>query len=710
MKKSRLGQFSAVCILFIALSSCGQSTSFTKKNKKFMFTNSLINETSPYLLQHAHNPVNWYPWGDVALNKAKKENKMLLISVGYAACHWCHVMEHESYEDTAVAKIMNENFVCIKVDREERPDVDQVYMNAAYLINGNGGWPLNALAMPDGKPFFAGTYFPKQNWIKLLEYFADLYKKERPKLEEQAESVAKGIRDIENVPLNTNHTSFNKDVLDEMFVKMEQKIDKTRGGTTGAMKFAMPSIWEYLLQYHYLTGNKMALDVVETTLNNMAWGGIYDQVGGGFSRYATDANWHAPHFEKMLYDNAQLVSLYSHAFQITKNPLYKRIVYETIAFVKRELTSPEGGFYSSLDADSEGEEGKFYVWSSQEIKEILGNDAELFSDYFGITASGNWEHNKNIPDINEGEKNTGKKYNLTENQFESKINELKEKLFHAREKRVRPHTDDKILTAWNALMSIGLIDAYKTFGENDFLKMAETNIDFLLKNVSTTGNGLYRNYKNGKANIPAFLDDYAFMITALIDYYQVSFNEKYLQKAEAITQYTEQHFFDKSSGMFFYTDDQYSNLIARKMEVADNVIPSSNSEMAKNLLILSLYFEKNDYENKSVQMVKNIIEDAKPNLGYYSNWAQALALQVFSPFEIAIVGNDWKAKLTQFQKHYLPNSIYLGGSTEGSFSLLQDKLMAGKTMIYVCKNKTCKMPVDQVENALSQIRNQALSN
>ena len=673
-----------------------------------MYTNSLINETSPYLLQHAHNPVDWYPWGEEALNKAKKENKMLLISVGYAACHWCHVMEHESYEDTTVAKIMNEHFVCIKVDREERPDVDQVYMNAAYLINGNGGWPLNALAMPDGKPFFAGTYFPKQNWIKLLEYFTDLYKNERHKLEEQAENVAKGIRDIENVPLNTNDAAFNKNTLDEMFVKMESRIDKTRGGTTGSMKFAMPSIWEYLLQYHQLSGNKAALNAVETTLNHMAWGGIYDQVGGGFSRYATDANWHVPHFEKMLYDNAQLVSLYSHAFQLTKNPLYKRVVYETIAFVKRELTSPEGGFYSSLDADSEGEEGKFYVWSLQEIKEVLGNESEIFCDYFGITASGNWEHNKNIPDINKGDKSTAKKYNLTESQLESKMNELKEKLFQARGKRIRPHTDDKILTSWNALMAKGLIDAYKAFGENNFLEMAATNIRFLLENVSTKENGLYRNYKNGKANIPAFLDDYAFTISALIDYYQVSFDEKYLQKADAITQYTEQHFFDKASGMFFYTDDQYSNLIARKMEVADNVIPASNSEMAKNLLTLSLYFENRNYENQSVQMVKNIIEDAKPNLGYYSNWAQAIALQVSSPFEIAIVGNDWKEKLNQFQKYFLPNSIYLGGNTEGSFSLLRDKLMPGKTMIYVCKNKTCKMPVEKVDDALKQIKNQML--
>ena len=689
-------------LLFYALSSCGQQTS--NKENKIMYTNALIHETSPYLLQHAHNPVDWYPWGDEALDKAKKENKMLLISVGYAACHWCHVMEHESYEDTVVANIMNKNFVCIKVDREERPDVDQVYMNAAYLINGNGGWPLNALAMPDGKPFFAGTYFPKDKWIQLLEYFSDLYKNQKQKLEEQADHLSKGINDIENVPKNTTPVSFTATTLDEMFSTLSPRIDMDKGGTKGSMKFPMPSIWEYLLQYYYLNKNENALKAVETTLQHMAYGGIYDQVGGGFSRYATDPNWHAPHFEKMLYDNAQLASLYSHAFQLTKNPLYKRIVYETIAFVKRELTSPEGGFYSSLDADSEGEEGKFYVWSKDELKDILGNDAEIFSDYFGITSKGNWEPGKNIPDIIEGEKNIEKKYDLSADELQNKIDELKLKVLKEREKRIRPQTDDKILTAWNALMAKGLMDAYKTFGEKDFLQMAETNIDFLLKNISTKDDALYRNYKNGKATIPAFLDDYAFLISALIDYYQVNFNENYLQKANDLTQYVDQHFFDKTTGMYFYTDDQHSNLIARKMEVPDNVIPSSNSEMAKNLLVLGLYFENGNYESQSAQLVKNVIDDIKKNPGYYSNWAQVMALQTKSPFEVAILGNEWQQKLSEFHKHYLPNTIYLGGVNEGNLSLLQNKLVNGKTFIYVCENKTCRLPVESVEAAVQQIK------
>ncbi len=660
--------------------------------------NSLINETSPYLLQHANNPVNWYAWNDATLSKAKEENKMLIISIGYAACHWCHVMEHESFENEEVASVMNENFICIKVDREERPDVDQVYMNAAYLINGNGGWPLNALAMPDGKPFFAGTYYPKENWIKLLEYFAAIYKTEPQKLEEQAENVSKGIRDIEHLPMNKNPVSFSENDLNKMFFLFQKRIDSEHGGTKGGMKFPMPSIWEFLLQYHYFSKNEEALNAVEITLNNMANAGIYDQVGGGFSRYATDVKWHVPHFEKMLYDNGQLVSLYSHAFQVTANPLYKKVVYETLKFVNRELTSPEGGFYSSLDADSEGEEGKYYVWSQKEIKEILKEDAGFYLDYFGITEQGNWEKNKNIPDASFSKKNFAVNEQITQ-----KLVSLNEKLFEEREKRIRPATDDKILTSWNSLMTKGFIDAYQAFGDESFLNSAKRNIDFLLKNMFSDNNSLFRNYKNGKATIHGFLDDYAFFITALIEYYQASFDESYLQKAKAITEYVNTHFFDKDSGMFLYTDDQHSSLIARKMEVTDNVIPSSNSEMAKSLYFLSQYFDDKDYEEISMQLVKNVSDDLMKNLGYYSNWAQAMLLQVYPTTEIAIVGKDWKEKLVQFQKNYLPNAFYSGGENEGTLPLLENKLAEGRTMIYVCKNKSCNLPVENVAHALTQI-------
>jgi uncharacterized protein len=660
--------------------------------------NSLINETSPYLLQHANNPVNWFGWNEKTLAKAKEENKMLLISIGYAACHWCHVMEHESFENDEVAKVMNENFICIKVDREERPDVDQIYMNAAYLINGNGGWPLNALAMPDGKPFFAGTYFPKENWIRLLEYFAAIYKNEPQKLQDQAENVSKGIRDIEHLPMNTTPVFFSENDLSKMFFLFQKKIDFEYGGTKRGMKFAMPSIWEFLLQYYYFAKSKECLNAVEITLNNMANGGIYDQVGGGFSRYATDAKWHVPHFEKMLYDNAQLVSLYSHAFQVTKNPLYKKVVYETLEFINRELTSPEGGFYSSLDADSEGEEGKYYVWSEKEIKEILKDEASFYLDYYGITEKGNWEENKNIPDANFGKKDFS-----VNKEIRQKLISLNKSLLEEREKRVRPATDDKILTSWNALMAKGFMDAYKAFGEKMFLNSGKRNIDFLLKKIFTGNNSLFRNYKNGKATIHAFLDDYAFFITALIEYYEVSFDESYLQKANALTEYVITHFFDKESGMFLYTNAQFSNLIARKMEVTDNVIPSSNSEMAKNLFLLSQYFDNKDYEEKSIQMIKNVSDDLLKNLGYYSNWAQGMLLQIYPAVEIAIAGKDWEERLRTLQKDYLPNIIYSGGENEGSLSLLENKLIEGKTMIYVCKNKSCHLPVENVEDALNQI-------
>lgn len=662
-------------------------------------SNSLINETSPYLLQHADNPVNWFAWNDMTLKKAQDENKMLLISIGYAACHWCHVMEHESFENEEVAKVMNENFVCIKVDREERPDVDQVYMNASYLVSGNGGWPLNALAMPDGKPFFAGTYFPKENWINLLEYFAGIYKNERHKLEEQAENLSKGIREIEEMPMNKTSTSFYKNDLDEMFSLFQKRIDFVYGGTQGAMKFPMPSVWEYLLQYYYFSQNKEALQAVETTLNHMANGGIYDHIGGGFSRYATDRQWHVPHFEKMLYDNGQLVTLYSKAFQLTQNPLYKKVVQETLGFVTRELTSLEGGFFSSLDADSQGEEGKFYVWTKKEIEEILGEDAILFEQYYAITEQGNWEKNKNIPDVNFGKNN----FTATE-EIIQKLSLLNKKLLAVRQKRVRPGTDDKILTSWNALMTKGFIDAYKTFGDEIFLIPAKLNLDFLLKNICSDNKSLFRNYKNGKASIHGFLDDYAFFISALIAYYQVSFEEVYLQEANAVTKYVVDHFYDKNSGMFFYTDDQYSNLIARKTEVTDNVIPSSNSEMARNLFLLNLYFDNKDYAEKSLQLIKNVSQDLKNNLNYYSNWAQAMILQVFPEVEIAIVGKDWKEKLKELERIYFPEAIYSGGENEGNLSLLQNKSVEGKTLIYVCKNKSCRLPVEEVSEAITEIK------
>jgi uncharacterized protein YyaL (SSP411 family) len=691
--------------LLVFETSCGQSQQKNKKEEmnEYSHTNDLIHESSPYLLQHAHNPVNWYPWGDKALKKAKDENKMIIISVGYAACHWCHVMEKESYEDTSVARIMNDHFISIKVDREERPDVDQVYMNAAQLITGSGGWPLNAIAMPDGKPFYAGTYFPKKDWKQVLNYFIDLYQKNRTALSEQAAKVTQGIHSIENVPFNKTTASFTINNLDDIFNNIQPNIDYKKGGQKRSPKFPMPAVWEYMLYYNYLSKNEKALNAVTTTLNNMAFGGIYDHVGGGFARYSTDANWHVPHFEKMLYDNGQLVSLYAHAFKVTKDPLYKKVVYETLDFIEREMTSPEGAFYSSLDADSEDEEGKFYVWTKAEIEKALGKEADLFNDYYNVTIGGNWERGKNILFRNTSDEAIAAKYNLTKEQLKEKIEADKVMLLSVRNKRVRPNLDDKILTAWNALMLKGYIDAYRTFGEERFLKAALKNASFLSAKAINSNNEITRNYKNAKASIAGFLDDYAFTISAFIGLYQATFDEKWLYKAKELAAYTQTHFFDNTSGMFYYTHNQHSGLIARKMEIADNVIPSSNSEMAKNLYYLGHFFSNEAQIKTAQQMLLNVQKDVQQNIYFYPNWGMLEAGFVSGLYEVAVMGQENQRKRQMIDEYYLPNVLLTGSNGKSSLELLENKLVEGQTTIYVCQDKVCKRPVTEVKDAVAQM-------
>lgn len=655
--------------------------------------NALAHESSPYLLQHAGNPVNWYAWNAESIQKAAEEDKMLLISIGYAACHWCHVMAHECFEDAEVAEMMNAHFICIKVDREERPDIDQVYMDAAYLINGNGGWPLNALALPDGKPFFAGTYYPKESWMRLLQYFAGLYKKERSKLQEQAAYLSEGIRHLEAVPLNKTETSFDPGLFDGIFHAIEERTDWHYGGIQGGMKFALPSVWEWLLAYHHFTGNEKALEAVTVTLQYMARGGIYDHVGGGFARYATDAQWHVPHFEKMAYDNAQLISLYSHAFMKTSHPLYRSVVYDTIAFVLEDLTGPESGFYSSLDADSEGEEGKYYTWTSKEIEDILKEDAPFYMQHYGITESGNWEQGRNIPDSSHQ-----KIYSAAGKERAAGLNR---RLLQERRKRVPPATDDKILASWNALMATGFIHAYRAFGDEAFYLTAKKNIDFILQKMTGEDFALFRNYK-GKASVPAFLDDYAFLIRALINLYQLKFEEAYLYQAYGFTETALRYFSNEANAMFFYTDERHNDQVVRKAEITDQVIPSSNSEMAINLLLLGKYFDRPDLEKRSLQMVKNISDRFGSQAVYHSNWAMAAMLHSHPVYEITITGSGYAKILDDFQEHYLPNALFMGGESS-TLPLSRDKHAPGQTLIYVCRNKTCGLPVTSVEEALRQM-------
>jgi uncharacterized protein YyaL (SSP411 family) len=673
-------------------------------NQEKPFANELIHESSSYLLQHAHNPVNWYPWGEKALKKAKDENKLVIISIGYAACHWCHVMEKESFNDTSVANYMNEHFVCIKVDREERPDVDQVYMTASQLLTGSGGWPLNVLALSDGKPFFAGSYFSKNDWLKTLKHFVEIHKKTPDALIDQAQKVTQGVKDVENVLLTNDKPITTVNQLNNMFSKWKINLELAKGDQNIAPKFPMPSTWEYLLQYYYLTKNQEALKVVNTTLNSMAFGGIYDQLGGGFARYSTDANWIVPHFEKMLYDNAQLVSLYSHAYQLTKNPLYKTVVYQTLGFIEKELTSPEGGFYSSLDADSEGKEGEFYVWTYKEISDALGSDTVLFTDYYNITKQGNWERHKNILHREFSDEEIAFKHKISTKTLQNTIKVCANKLMQIRAKRAKPKLDDKILTGWNALMLKGYIDAYRVFGDRVFLEKALKNAVFLSKNNIAKSNEVMRNFKNNKAVINGLLDDYAFTISAFILLYQATFEEEWLYKAKDLTDYSIVHFFDKKSGMFFYTHHNYSSLIARKMEVIDNVIPSSNSEMAKNLLLLGMYFEDDKQIQMSKQMFFNMQKDVHNTFEYYSNW-RSLEIQLLKqPYEIAIVGADFNIARREFDQSYLPNVIFLGGKTGGTLGLLKEKNAKGETTIFVCQNKVCKIPTTSVKDAVKQLK------
>ncbi len=666
------------------------------------YTNALINESSPYLLQHAHNPVDWYPWGAEALKKAKDEDKLIIVSIGYAACHWCHVMEHESFEDSTVAKIMNDHFVSIKIDREERPDIDQVYMNAVELISGRGGWPLNALALPDGRPVYAGTYYPKDKWKEILTHFKNLKDTEPATLEKQATQITEGIQGIEKVAFKDEPFSFERTDLNIAFANWLDKIDFIKGGRVGAPKFPMPNNHSYMLRYYHMSENEEAKRALDVTLTKIAEGGIYDHIFGGFARYATDANWLVPHFEKMMYDNGQLVSLYSEAYRLDPKPLYKKAVYETIEWVEKEMTSPEGGFYSSLDADSEGEEGKYYIWHKKEVIDILGEDGELFCDYYDISERGNWEH-KNIPNIHNRSDNVKKDSGLSESEFNERIESQRRKLFAERDKRIHPGLDDKILTSWNALMLKGYVDAYKTFGEKGFLDKALTNARFLDKNAIQSDYRLNRNYKNGKSSINAFLDDYALLIDAFVALYQVTFDEHWLNQAKGLTDYAIAHFYDEESKMFFYTSDQDPALIARKMEVADNVIPASNSSMALALLQVGTYFYETDYTNKAKIMVNNVLDDALASAPWYSNWLTCLYYLTQEPYEVAIVGPDWEEELKKFNASYLPRVWPLGGAQEGKLELLENKLQEGQTTIYVCQNRVCKFPVTRFEDALKLI-------
>jgi uncharacterized protein YyaL (SSP411 family) len=651
-------------------------------------TNLLIHETSPYLLQHAQNPVWWHAWNAAAWEKAKRENKLVIVSVGYSACHWCHVMEHESFEDTTVAEIMNAYFVCIKVDREERPDVDQIYMDACHILTEQGGWPLNAITLPDGRPIYAGTYFPKTKWIQVLQFFENYWKTKPDEAMERATQITAGIRAMdlteasEQKSLLLNHTL--------AFQRINAQWDYTYGGRLGAPKFPMPVLCDYLLSHYFYSKNEKALTAVEITLQKMYEGGIYDHVGGGFARYSVDEYWEIPHFEKMLYDNAQLLSLYAKAFQLTGNKLYRNVLEETFAWLEREMSDSTGAFYSAIDADSEGHEGKFYVWSVAELKEILKDDYNNFAAVYKISESGNFEGYNHLT--------------LLPNKTAEHTVELKKKLLHARNQRIKPLLDDKSLTSWNALAILGCIDAYKATQENCFLARAEKCARLLNEKLLSNDASLNRNYKNGQVTIQGFLDDYAFTCKAFIALYEVSLEETWLQKADSILKYVIQNFYNIETGLFYFTSVNDEELIARKTETNDNVIPSSNAIICEALLKAGYLLYNEDYLNTAHRAIEAMLPKAEQYTSHYAHWAALSYWRSDEPFQIAVVGTHAPNIVHELQQYYLPNCIVFGTETESSMPSLADKTVKDETLIYICKNKTCAAPVKSAEEVLLIVR------
>ncbi|KJD32625.1 thioredoxin [Tamlana nanhaiensis] len=672
------------------------------------FTNNLIHETSPYLLQHAHNPVDWNPWNDKVLKQAKTENKLLLISVGYAACHWCHVMEHESFEDTLVAQTMNKHYINIKVDREERPDVDQVYMNAVQLMTGQGGWPLNIVALPDGRPIWGGTYFKKEQWINALNQIAELYQNNPEKLYEYATKLEQGIKTMDAVVLNNNAPIFKQEFIKTAVSNWQNNFDKHYGGTNRAPKFMLPNNYQFLLRYAYQTNNTDVLDFVNLTLTKMAYGGLYDHIGGGFSRYSVDIKWHVPHFEKMLYDNAQLVSLYADAYQLTKKELYKQVIIETLDFVKQEMTTKTGAFYSSLDADSlnhknELEEGAFYVWTKNELQSLLKDDFNLFSAYYNINDYGFWEHHNYVLIRNESDESFSEKHQISIEDLKTKKSQWKQTLNTIRNQRPKPRLDDKTLTSWNALMLTAYVNAYRVLGDDDYLASAEKNANFIINNQLQEDGALFHNYKNGRSSINGFLEDYATTIEAFLKLYEVTGNQRWLNTSRDLANYCFDYFFDTASNMFFFTSNKDTDLVSRSIEYRDNVIAASNSIMAKNLFKLSHYFDNVYYYNTATTMLNNVVPEMQNYPSGYSNWL-SLMLNYTNPYyEVAIVGDKAKEKLKALNETYMPNKLIAISEQESELSLLKNRFTPEKTLIYVCVNNSCKLPVTETNEALKLI-------
>lgn len=680
------------------------------------FTNRLIRETSPYLLQHAHNPVDWFPWGKEAFDIAVKEDKPILVSIGYSSCHWCHVMEKESFEDEATARFMNDHFVNIKVDREERPDVDMIYMEALQAMTGQGGWPLNVFLTPELQPFFGGTYFPPEkrfnmpSWREVLENILHNYQKFRKEITRQAENltghlhetsslsrfIAEGLKDIELV--------FTREKSAEMVENLMNQADTLNGGFGNAPKFPQSFSLKLLMQHYFFTGNKSVLNHVMLSLDKMSMGGLYDHLGGGFARYTTDSKWIIPHFEKMLYDNALLLDIYAEAFKITGNLWYARVIRQSIEFIQREMMSVEKGFYSALDADSEGVEGKFYTWKEEGIANVLQEEAELFSAYYGVKQEGNHE-GENILHIPLKSLEFAAARGLPEEELLQKLELCRQKLFAVREKRIRPETDDKILISWNALMNYTLVNAWKAIGDGHYLQLAEENMAFLLKKFKNSRGGLMHTYKNGTAAIEGFLDDYAFTIRALINLQEATGKTDYLDKALSLTEYVIKEFDDGEEGYFYFTPQGQEDVLVRKKEIYDNATPSGNSIMAWNLCYLGVVFDKPEWRKRAETMVGKLEKLVLKYPSSFGMWGIQFQSLSYGIPEVVVIGENINEFHRNILRIFLPEHVYQSTSSEKpTLPLLANKPVEAASKVYICRNFTCEKPLGSIEEFKKGIR------
>ena len=699
MDIQRIGRLFIAAATLLTASACGgQGPERAEKE------GGLASSPSPYLRMHADNPVDWRIWGQEALDTAKTRNELLIVSIGYTACHWCHVMEEESFMDSSVARIMNEHFVPIKVDREQRPAVDERFMKAAKLSTGRGGWPLNAIALPDGSPVMAVTYLPKGKWTRLLKRVKRQWERNPEKLRQQARKIARGVRSMSRPPELAKDSSFKAFFLDSLFQKgWLGKVDKVHGGGQGAPKFPMPTQYRFLMGYEALGGKERAGSIVHRALTGMARGGIYEHVGGGFHRYSTDTEWKVPHFEKMLYDNGQLIGLYSDAYLWSGRPLYRRIVEQSMRFMRSEMRADDGSFYSSLSAVVDGVEGKYYTWTFDQLRQVLSpKELKRFKKLFAVEKGGNWKDDRNVIHRKDPLSQVAKEMDLPLDTLLERKSAWAKKLREAREKRDRPMLDDKRISAWNGMMVSGAVRAFQALGKEAYLNLAERAAETFWEKGRSKAGPMVRTL-GGDPRV-GYLDDQAFMIRAYLDLYEASFRSKWLDRAKKLIGITLEHYGGKDVPFFRYQAPKGQEMKGTPdYQLQDGTTPSPNSVMAHQLFRMHQLLYKPEWKERSLDMLRRMRSTIAEHPVHHSNWARLALLQVHQPYQVAIVGSEALEKRAAMNPHYLPHAFFLGAKKEGDLELLQNKRVEGKTRIYVCRDRECKRPVTDVKKALDQL-------